>query len=92
MRWGDEEAPPGHALSLKRAVEIVSTGVFLRLLCPKWIFEWAPTKRIREVRDGFAELRVRLLRARPRTVILRLRMSPAYTVVFGGDDQQAEVL
>ena len=62
IRWEDETAPPGHELSFKRAIKAVSAGIFLRLLCPKWIFEWAPTKRIREVRDSFAEFRVRSLR------------------------------
>ena len=62
IRWEDEEVPPGHHMSFKQAVGIVSTGVFLRVLCPKWIYEWAPTKRIREVRDGFTEFRVCLLR------------------------------
>jgi hypothetical protein len=62
IRWEDEEVPSGHRLSFKQAVGIVSTGVFLRVLCPKWIYEWAPTKRIREVRDGFTEFRVCSLR------------------------------
>jgi hypothetical protein len=93
IRWEDEAAPPGHELSFKRAIKTISTGVFLRLLCPKWIFEWAPTKKIREARDGFAEFRVRSLRIQPRTIIIqRLRMGLARTVVFDGDDQRAEVL
>jgi hypothetical protein len=62
IRWEDEEVSPGHRLSFKQAVEVVSAGVFLRVLCPKWIYEWAPTKRIREVRDGFTEFRVCSLR------------------------------
>ena len=62
VRWEDEEVPPGHRLSFKRAVGIVGTGIFLWVLCPKWIFEWAPTKKIREVRDGFAEFQVCSLR------------------------------
>jgi hypothetical protein len=59
--WGDEEVSPGHRLSFKRAVWIVSFGIFVRALCPKWIFEWAPIEKIREVRDGFVEFRVRSL-------------------------------
>ena len=57
--WEDDEAHPGHGMSFKRSVELVSTGVLVRILCPKWFFEWAPTKKIRDARDGFAEFRVR---------------------------------
>ncbi|KAF9653322.1 cytochrome P450 [Thelephora ganbajun] len=57
INWEDDEASPGHKLSFKQSVEVVGTGVFIRVLCPKWIFEWAPIKKIREVRDGFAEFR-----------------------------------
>ena len=60
--WKGDEASPGHHLSFKRSIEIVSAGLFLRVFCPKWIFEWAPIKQIREVRDGFAEFRVCSLR------------------------------
>ena len=56
--WRDDEPPPGHRLSFKRSIAIVGTGLFTRILCPKWIFEWAPTEKIREARDGFAEFRV----------------------------------
>jgi hypothetical protein len=58
VHWEDEEVSIGHRLSFKRAIGIIGTGIFLRVLCPKWIIEWAPTKKIREVRDGFAEFRV----------------------------------
>ena len=91
IRWEDEEVPLGHHLSFKRAVGIVGTGFLLRLLCPKWVFEWAPTERIREVRDGFVEFRVCSLRTRPCSV-LRLRMCLARAVVSGGDDQRTEVV
>ena len=64
--WGDDKVPPGHGMSFKRAIKIVGTGILLRVLCPKWIFEWGPTERIREARDGFAEFRVCSLWARPR--------------------------
>ena len=73
INWEDDGVPSGHVLSFKRSVEIVSTGLFIRLFCPKWIFEWAPTKKIREARDGFAEFRVRSRRALPCTGFLRLR-------------------
>ena len=63
INWEDDEAPPGHVLSFKRSVEIVNTGLVFGSLCPKWIFEWGPTEKVREVRDGFAEFRVRSSRA-----------------------------
>jgi len=59
--WGDDEAPPGHRLSFKRSIATVGTGLFIRIICPKWLFEWAPVEKIREARDGFAEFRVRPL-------------------------------
>lgn len=58
INWEDGEAPPGHDLSFKRSIEIIGAGVFIKAICPKWIFEWGPTKKIRETRDGFAEFRV----------------------------------
>jgi hypothetical protein len=58
ISWEDDEVPPGHKLSFKQSVEIIGTGIFVRLLCPKWLFEWAPIEKIREARDGFAEFRV----------------------------------
>ena len=82
INWKDNEVPPGHKLSFKRSVEIVSTGIFLRLLCPKWLFEWAPTEKIREARDGFAEFRVS-----PRRELVGASVPNAtYTVIPGGDD------
>ena len=83
INWEDDEAPPGHALSFKSAIEIVSTGLFTYILCPKWVFEWGPIETIREVREGFAEFRVRSLRIRPRTATVY----SVCTVVFGGGDQ-----
>ena len=55
--WGEDEVPPGHNMSFKRSLGFVSTGVFIRVLCPKWIFEWAPTEKIREARDKNEESR-----------------------------------
>ena len=56
--WEDDEIPPGHKMGFKRAVEIIGTGIFVKLLCPNWIFQWAPIEVVREARDGFAEYRV----------------------------------
>ena len=58
INWEDNKVPPGHKLSFKKSVKLIGTGVFVRLLCPKWLFEWAPIEKIREARDGFAEFRV----------------------------------
>ena len=60
----DDGAPPGHKMSFKQSIEIAASGIFVRLLCPKWLLEWAPTDRIREVRDAFPEFRVRVSSAR----------------------------
>jgi hypothetical protein len=58
LNWGDDEVPPGHKLSFRRSVETLGSGLIVRFLSPKWLFEWAPVKIIREARDGFAEFRV----------------------------------
>lgn len=58
IKWEDEEAAPGHQLSFKQSIQSVGSGVLLRLMLPRWLFEWAPTETIREARDGFAEFRV----------------------------------
>ena len=86
INWEDEEAPPGHEISFKRSVEIVGTGVFIRVLCPKWLFDWAPTKKIKEARDGFAEFRVCSSRTRPGTGIPRLSINSMCAVIFSRDD------
>ena len=75
ISWEDNEAHPGHDLSFKQSIEAVATGVTIRIVCPKLIFEWAPTKKIREARDGFAEFRVGPPRTRPRTGIPRLSLT-----------------
>jgi len=90
--WGEDDVPPGHRMSFKRAIGQVGTGILVRVLCPKWIFEWGPIETIRECRDSFDELRVRSLRARPRVCALLMRSNSARTVVFVGVDRRAEVL
>ena len=91
ITWEDNEAHPGHDLSFKQSIEAVGTGIFIRILCPKWIFEWAPTEKIREARDGFVEFRV-CPRVRPRTGILRLSFNSTCAVIFNRDDQRTEAL
>ena len=93
ISWEDDEVPPsGHNLSFKRSIEIVNIGLLIRILYPNWIFEWAPTEKIREARDGFAEFQVCSQRTRPRTPALWPRINLARAVLFGGNDQRAEVL
>lgn len=68
--WEDDGVlPPGHKMTFKRSVEIVGSKLFVRLLCPGWILEWAPIQAIRDVRDGFAEFRVCPLQTHGRTVV-----------------------
>ena len=92
IEWEDGEAPPGHNLSFKRSVEAVSTGLFIRLISPKWLFEWGPSKKIRDARDGFAEFRVCLLPTRLPVGTFLPRIDPTCPVVFGRDDQRSKVL
>ena len=86
ITWEDDEAHPGHDLSFKQSIEAVGTGLFVRLLWPKWIFEWAPTEKIREARDGFTEFQVCSPRTLPRTGILSLSFNSTCAVIFSGDD------
>ena len=67
ITWADDEAHPGHDLSFKQSIEATDTGLLIKALCPKWIFEWAPTEKIRKARDGFAEFRVCSPRSQPHT-------------------------
>jgi cytochrome P450 len=46
--------PPGHTLSFKQALTLVSGGVFQKVLLPEWAMGWR--KGWRDVRDGFREL------------------------------------
>ena len=92
VNWEDEEAPPGHTMSFKRTVETLDTGLLIKLLCPKWLFEWAPTQKIREARDGFVDFHVRQLRTRTLFGALRPRFDTRHIVVPSGDDQRTAVL
>ena len=92
IAWEDDKAHPGHDLSFKQSIETIHTALVVRALCPKWIFEWAPTEKIRKARDGFAEFQVLSAQTRPRTGILRLSSCSTCAVIFGRDDQRAEAL
>lgn len=55
--WSDDLAvPPGHRMSFKESLHLVSTGIFLKAFLPKWLTSWAPTRRIREVKIAYEEL------------------------------------
>jgi len=86
ITWEDDEPHPGHVLSFKQSIEGIGTGLFVWVFCPKRIFEWGPTERIRRARDGFAEFQVCSPRTRPHTGILQLNVNSTCTVIFGGDD------
>ena len=92
LTWEDDEPHPGHGLSFKQSIENVGAGLFVRALCPKWIFEWGPTEKIRKARDGFAEFQVCSPRIRPRAGILRLSFDSIRAVIFNGDDQRTKAL
>lgn len=61
INWEDGKPTLEHALTFKRLVQVVSAGIFLKMMCPDW-FLWAPTKGIRDARDAFVEFRVCPLR------------------------------
>ena len=86
LTWEDDEPHPGHGLSFKQSIENVGTGLFVRVLCPKRIFEWAPTEKIRKARDGFAEFQVCSPRTRPHASILQLSFNSTCAVILNGDD------
>lgn len=89
--WEDDQPLPGHKLSFKRSVQIVGSGVLIRVLCPKWLFELAPTKKIREARDGFAEFQVRT-NTWLRTQIFGSNFISMRTVLFNGDDPRTQAV
>ena len=82
INWEDDEQPPGHTLSFKQCIQAVGPGLVIRLACPKWLFEWAPTKKIREARDGFAEFRVRLLRTMPCSNVPAESRTDVYSPIY----------
>ena len=86
MTWEDNEPHPGHRLSLKESIEAMDDVIFIKMLCPKWMIEWAPIKKIRKARDDFAEFQVCSPRTRPCTDILQLSFNSTYAVIFNRDD------
>ncbi|GJE97102.1 cytochrome P450 [Phanerochaete sordida] len=48
--------PPGHKLSFKDALHVVSVDMFIQVACPKLLWKFAPTKRIANVKLAYEEL------------------------------------
>jgi len=86
MTWEDNEPHPGHDLSFKESIEGLDSVLFFKMLCPKWVFEWAPIEKIRKARDGFAEFQVCSPRTRSCTSVLQLSFNSTFAVIFSGDD------
>lgn len=63
INWEGDEPLPGHKLTFKQSVQAVNDGLNIKMVCPDWLFKWAPTKDIRETRDAFAEFQVCPLRS-----------------------------
>ena len=80
--WEDDEVPPGHKFSFKRSIQSIDTGIFIKLLCPKWLVEWGPIELIREARDGFSEFQ-----ASPLSKAQRWGADATCAVVSSGIDQ-----
>ncbi|KDQ58619.1 hypothetical protein JAAARDRAFT_176655 [Jaapia argillacea MUCL 33604] len=64
ISWADDsKLPPGHKMTYKDALHIVSTDVFLRVITPKFLFNWFKTSggggfgaKLRGVMTAFEEL------------------------------------
>ncbi|KAF8895567.1 cytochrome P450 [Infundibulicybe gibba] len=55
ISWEEDSAiPPGHKLSFKDALHIVSTGVIAKIIVPDWAM--GMTSHLREIRLAFSEL------------------------------------
>lgn len=52
----DSHAPPGHDMTFKDALNVVSNSAFTKLMVPNWAFGMTP--HLRRVRLGFSELEV----------------------------------
>lgn len=60
ISWNDDlKLPPGHRMTFKDALHIVSSDVFIKLVVPKWAMGW--TQRFRNVQIAFEELRLYML-------------------------------
>ena len=60
VSWKDDGAiiPPGHRMTYKDALHVVTNDIILKLVVPSWALGLTP--RLRKVKLGFEELHVRL--------------------------------
>jgi hypothetical protein len=57
IAWSDNTiVPPGHDMSFKESLNIISSDVVLKLLVPSWAMGLTP--RLRRVRAAFDEIEV----------------------------------
>ncbi|TDL22809.1 cytochrome P450 [Rickenella mellea] len=57
ISWeSDLQIPPGHQMSFKEALHIVSNGMFWKLIVPEWAMEF--TQRLRNIKLAFSELQL----------------------------------
>ena len=63
INWMGDEPPSGHELTFDQSIQAINAGLFVKMVCPDWLFRRAPTKGIRETRDAFAEFQVCPLRS-----------------------------
>ncbi|KAG8773179.1 hypothetical protein FRC15_002220 [Serendipita sp. 397] len=52
--WIDTEPPPGHNMTFKRAMEVISSDILLKVIVPRMFMNWS--KRTAIVESGFNEL------------------------------------
>ena len=67
--------PPGHVMSFKEALQIATKDFIIKLLVPGWAL--GLTARLRKVKVGFEELRVRHLKRNMFHAFCSLRKSHA---------------
>ena len=56
VTWTDLVVPPGHQMTFKDALHVVSTNMFLKLVVPNWVLNL--TEHTRKVKLAFNELKV----------------------------------
>ena len=59
MSWHEDKIiPKGHQMSMKNALQVVSMGIFFKLMLPDWILKL--TKRLQTIRIAYNELPVQI--------------------------------
>ena len=59
MSWHEDKIiPKGHQMSMKNALQVISTGTFFKLILPDWSLKL--TKRLQTIRMAFEELQVQI--------------------------------